>query len=890
MRRGAEKFAAALAVALGGALGCPAPSAGPPPAVSTCPDARPVGHHALHVGPDHRTWYFAADAPVAVFAPRSGPATATWQGVDSTSVSLSATGTSTLSDGARRVFRPPPVAGTLAYCGHRFAVERRPPPGAWPRVQEAGTATAALARIVTAPTHALEAQAAALGLARAASKAAPAGEASGYERAQIARGERALQDGLLVDAATAFSSAAWVARRRRAFPAAEALLRRAQAAADGAGDDLSEARVQLQRGYLDREMGRFRQARAALRAGRAASARQGDTGLEAYFALAEAGTLALVGQYDEALALLEGVAPLVAGTPAARLDHAIDRTYTEAHAMASGHLPEDWPTVQRHLQEASKLAARLQDRSRQASLLVNLAWVADRQGDDALAAESLARYHALEIDAYAAREVALFEARRRLSQDPAAALAALARLREAVAAESGGLPTDLGWRVDFARARALAAIGRADDARATYAAALDGLEAASAHTTLRAARAPFLDARAELFDAAAAHALAQGEPGRAFVLTERAKAQVLDALRLRDRVESLDDEARERWLAARDAFGAARDALGRRPDARRAVPGAELAAFDAETRRLEVDARTHWERLYTETAPARPRRRLTALEPLQARLREDDRLVAFAWVGERRMRFELTRRALTLQPHDAQVRLDGAAHIYLVPAAGDAPERLLARWGPALLPEASVSVLPLAGWLLEDRAGPAGPALVVGDPSRDLPAARAEARWVAEHLGARARLGASVRRAEVVADLADAGLFHFAGHGTLAPSDPWSAALRLADGEALRLEDLLARPVAPRLAVLSGCRTGRAGALGRRFRVGLPEAFLLGGTRNVLATTRDVDDRATRAFVEAFYRAGGAEDPVGAYGEVVRRSIREKKKDWDAFYILGVRT
>ncbi len=108
--------------------------------------------------------------------------------------------------------------------------------------------------------------------------------------------------------------------------------------------------------------------------------------------------------------------------------------------------------------------------------------------------------------------------------------------------------------------------------------------------------------------------------------------------------------------------------------------------------------------------------------------------------------------------------------------------------------------------------------------------------------------------------LASAGHVHFAGHGALVAESPWQAHLRLADGR-LTLADVLASPLRVSRVVLSGCETGRAGALSSAEHIGLPEALLAAGARSVVAAVEKVDDTATAAFMEAFYAAGGAERP-----------------------------
>jgi hypothetical protein len=62
---------------------------------------------------------------------------------------------------------------------------------------------------------------------------------------------------------------------------------------------------------------------------------------------------------------------------------------------------------------------------------------------------------------------------------------------------------------------------------------------------------------------------------------------------------------------------------------------------------------------------------------------------------------------------------------------------------------------------------------------------------------------------------------------------------------------------------------------------------VIGGSRVVLATDRAVPDRAALSFVEAFYAAGGADDPPRALREVTRRARADGDELWPAFYLVG---
>jgi tetratricopeptide (TPR) repeat protein len=158
---------------------------------------------------------------------------------------------------------------------------------------------------------------------------------------------------------------------------------------------------------------------------------------------------------------------------------------------------------------------------------------------------------------------------------------------------------------------------------------------------------------------------------------------------------------------------------------------------------------------------------------------------------------------------------------------------------------------------------PAGPpvALLVADPEGNLPEARKESKsfdetvrgwgqgWTPKRLeGKVADIGA-VRDA-----LAGASLFEFAGHGELAGFAGWDSALLLAAGSRLTSRDLLTLPRAPSWVVLSTCEGGLSSKEAPGEGIGLAQAFLLAGSRSVVAAVRPVRDSTAREFVTELHR------------------------------------
>ncbi|HEX8795105.1 MAG TPA: CHAT domain-containing protein [Polyangiaceae bacterium] len=187
-------------------------------------------------------------------------------------------------------------------------------------------------------------------------------------------------------------------------------------------------------------------------------------------------------------------------------------------------------------------------------------------------------------------------------------------------------------------------------------------------------------------------------------------------------------------------------------------------------------------------------------------------------------------------------------------------------------------------------------AVVVADPGGDLPAARAEAdavsealtksgRWHVTDLRGAAAGGDALRNA-----LGSAALLHYAGHASYGGPDGMDSALSLAGGQRLTPADILALPRTPPTVTLFGCDTGRESASGAFDALGLSTAFLVAGSRAVVATSRVIDDGLARQVAGEFYRRlldAPTPDASAALRSAVL-SVRDRapSSDWAAFRVL----
>jgi tetratricopeptide (TPR) repeat protein len=184
-------------------------------------------------------------------------------------------------------------------------------------------------------------------------------------------------------------------------------------------------------------------------------------------------------------------------------------------------------------------------------------------------------------------------------------------------------------------------------------------------------------------------------------------------------------------------------------------------------------------------------------------------------------------------------------------------------------------------------------ALLVADPRGDLPGTLDEARavrqilesgsWVTQELKSTAATAEAVR-----GRLATADLLHYAGHGTYSGFGGWESDLLLADDTRLTLGDFLALDRVPAWVVLSGCDTGRSSADTPVESLGLAHAFLLAGSRSVVASTRLADDRKVPGFLAELYRQWNRDPDLAVALQRAQLSWRKRHSgmDWAGFRLF----
>lgn len=496
-----------------------------------------------------------------------------------------------------------------------------------------------------------------------------------------------------------------------------------------------------------------------------------------------------------------------------------------------------------------------------------------------------------------------------------------------------------------ALAEVLERAGRAGEAADAYVAAVELLDSLRGRLELGDLRLGVADLHLAAHEGAIRNLLASGRVEESFAVGERARARLLLELVAehvarapRDEISGLRARLRERHAERVAAQGPRRDALD-----------AELARLEA-----ELDAAILRERALDPARAASRHPRPCSLSEIRASIVRPDRpLIAWFW-GERRVygwrvdasgvrgadlgsapalsaQLEFLHQALA-SPADA-VEWRGPAHAVhrrlLAPLSpAPFPNAVVVPDGPllrvpleALLPEPGGAPLgfgstlyygPSASVLVAlASAAPAGPfdrdLLAIGVPAgfardassatrgdeRPLPFAAREVRAIAGILGDREcdlLIGGEATPARFHARRPERyRRLHFATHARVIERPAERSCLRLHGGN-LDLASVRALRLRAEVVTLSACET----ALGRRMRgegvVGLTHAFLSAGARGVVASLWKVEDRATAAFMETWYRrlADGVpparalrEARVASFGADAPPSV------WAGFVLVG---
>ncbi|XP_078345256.1 uncharacterized protein LOC144630758 [Oculina patagonica] len=203
-------------------------------------------------------------------------------------------------------------------------------------------------------------------------------------------------------------------------------------------------------------------------------------------------------------------------------------------------------------------------------------------------------------------------------------------------------------------------------------------------------------------------------------------------------------------------------------------------------------------------------------------------------------------------------------------------------------------------------------ALIVGDPQvgrvefkgkmkelSPLPKAREEAKMVARLLGVSCLVGEHATKEEVLRKIQEVSLVHIAAHGdaergeiALAPNSSVIGTPKK-DDFMLTMKDIAEVGIRAKLVVLSCCDSASGKILKAEGVVGIARAFLGSGARSVLMSLWKVDDDATKAFMNIFYKClireklSASEALHQAMKKMRESLLYNDVKHWAPFVLLG---
>jgi len=680
----------------------------------------------------------------------------------------------------------------------------------------------------------------------------------------------------------------------------------AEAAVSNCPDPVTAAWIDYIRALLHDQLGDYRGARAGFERAAASLEELGLREEAANTARYElAGQHWKMGQYERAMQEFSRIEEVLRNHPSPIVRAAFFNDMAELYLAARPKDSSILDDSRQWLRQALAEWKKVQRVEGQAVSTFNLARVARRRGDLEAARRYLdeARSLSPSPDGLSGRARDLFEAE--LHVEAGHTTEAVERYRAVLEREARTVPdgpSEWTWRAHHGLARVFWRSGELERARDALDAALEHRRVAATRAALRDQQASLLAQTDDVFLDAIEVALELDDVAGAFMVADALLAEMIGAVDTQARWSRLSEAQRVELQRRLDEYRSAWATFDRERSEASELPAETRRARAVERRARRRELARMFDEIFAWLDEAAPPTELGAdsVDGLRRRLKDDEALLSAVRSEDERFVFWLDSERLDVRrtsPDEPILgpwaeRLDGIQHLHIVGRDAELLALPVRSMKDDRIPYEAVSLamLPYAGALRSLDAPSHLGAVVVADPEGDLPQARAEGRLVTEALGgARLFVMDQATRGRVLEALSTASALHFAGHGILTPADPWDAHLRLADDQRLTLDDILVQRLPLRLVVLSGCETGKLVALSQRDGIGLADAFLAGGARTVLATSKRVRDEEAVRFMERFY----AHDPVGQPAEALRRAALEDRaaggQTWKVFRLFGGR-
>lgn len=541
------------------------------------------------------------------------------------------------------------------------------------------------------------------------------------------------------------------------------------------------------------------------------------------------------------------------------------------------------------------------------NILIDLAFAHLQEGRLAQAKDLLAQAHELEPDPPLPLLLWSLDLEARISLRegrPMQAFRLFAEIEELASTASS--PEDR-LRAAFGKAQAYEDLGKRTAALESLRMAETLLDELSLQVPLQEGRETFMATRHAVVNLHVELILDQGRNAEALRVARHGRSRLIRQVERSHSLANLSSDQRERLESLLADYHRKRAALEERAKDEWRLPAdqvpGEQAAREAEADAVKkiLDQAFHLpqERPKEEPSLPRPGELILAYHPLS------HGWAGFAADGKnvRVHRFEM--------PRDLS-RLDQVAAALLLPFRDSIEEAKRIRILPSgTLQGIDFHALPFNGDVLLAKApvvygldlpvstSPANEqerhALVVADPRGDLGGALDESRRVLEVLqsGLQPWITEELKSAEASSEavrerLASVDLLHYAGHGSFSGFGGWDSSLLLAEETRLTLGDVLALRRVPAWVVLSACDAGKSSTEVPVESLGLAHAFLLAGSRAVIASIRPAKDREMSAFFPVLYREWAHEPDLAAALQRAQLYWRKRSPgaDWQGFRLL----
>ncbi|HEX4959400.1 MAG TPA: CHAT domain-containing tetratricopeptide repeat protein [Thermoanaerobaculia bacterium] len=487
----------------------------------------------------------------------------------------------------------------------------------------------------------------------------------------------------------------------------------------------------------------------------------------------------------------------------------------------------------------------------------------------------------------------------------------------------------------------------------SYWSAVDAIEHIQGTIRLERLAVPFVARQISLYDRVIRLLVDLGQPGLAFEEAERARARVLlnQIGNRRIRIRQTPPELANEWYTVRQHLVELQSQrLALQSDSFAVLAARQLAEVAAE----EKTTQAHYEALLANFQRQDPEYAAfvgvttSSLSEIQTEsLGADTTLVEYFVLADRVLawaidRTEMRMVKLPVKAKDLSDRIRYlldliAARQPATEAAGKLRADLFAPLEPyirhrnlVIVPHGSLHYLPFGAlwqpktgryliqdyrltlapsasvlrFVLKKRNPFKGRVLVLGDPDGSLPEANKEARAVAALYGQVPLLGSEAREIRVHEAAAGLDILHLATHAVLDPLNSHFSRIQLAPGGGadstderadgwLHLHEIYNLDLAEaNLVVLSACRTSLGEHSAGDEVVSLSRAFLYAGAPAVMTSLWEVDDAASGALLESFYRHLRAGLTTAAALQVAQvEAITSQKWQapyfWAAFTLTG---